>query len=151
MRFLAANERLPEGLRIKAWYEKPERLTKTLAALALSATYEFMCDGVADAQEKLEVFFGHDKVLALQRDKKTGGNKEVDIRPLMCSYQIRKFMRGRLLAEATLSAAPSRTLNPRAFFSAFCEYNGLDASILSPIITRTAILGADGRALREVL
>ena len=145
------NGRLPEGMRIKAWYEKPGKITKTLAALAMSATYEFMCNDIADAPEKLETFFKRDAVTAVKRDKKTNSDKEADIRSMMLGYRVTKHIRGRLLAEVTLAAAPSRTLNPRVFFSAFCQYSGIDEALLSPVITRTVILGADGRALKEVL
>ena len=148
---IIANDRLPDGVRIRAWFEKPAGVTKSLASLAMAATYEFMCDGLADAPGKLETFFGHDRVLAAKRDKKTGGEKEVDIRPLMHGYRIVKDMRGRMLAEATLASAPSGTLNPQVFFGAFCEASGLIDKGLSPVITRTAILSADGKPLREGL
>ena len=145
------NERLPEGMRVKSWYRKPESLSKSLASLAMAAAYEFMCDDVDEAPEKLVAFFKKDSVIASKRDKKSGGEKEVDIRSLMHGYRIVKDMRGRILAEAILSAAPSQTLNPRVFWEAFCNACGIDSARLLPVITRTAILGAEGGPLTEKL
>lgn len=147
----AVNERLPEGVYVTAWHEKPESATKPLASFTSAATYEFMCDLEQDAPALLKRFFGLDSIISKRTDKKTGKETGKDIRPEMESYRVIKDIRGRLLAEATLSAAPGKTLNPIAFFNAFCSASGLDAGALAPVITRTAILGKDGRPLTETV
>ena len=141
------NERLPEGVRVKAWQEKPSWVPKPLASYVAAASYEFMCDGVADAPEKLAGFFARESVVTKKWDKKKEAKQDKDIRAEMLNYRIIKNMRGRMLAEATLSAAAGRTLNPVVFFGAFCEAAGLDGDVPAPVITRTAILGADGREI----
>jgi hypothetical protein len=138
-------------MRVKAWCQKPESITKSLASLASAAVYEFMCDGIPDAPLKLNAFFAKECVTIVKQDKKTGRDIEKDIRPLMISFRIVKDMRGRMLAEATLSAAPGQSLGPSAFFEAFCVASGLDAGHFAPVITRTRILGVDGKLLTDKL
>ena len=145
------NNRLPEGIFVKAWGVKPERINKSLSSLISAAVYEFMCDGIEDSPEKLESFFMKESVFINKRDKKTCIDKEIDIRDQMLGYRIVKDIRGRMLAEATLSAAPGRTLGPAAFFLSFCRNSGLDAALLSPVITRTAMVDADIKPIYEKL
>jgi len=145
------NERLPEGARVTAWYEKPADVRKTLASFASAATYEYMCEGISDAPALLSGFFGRESVIIIKRDKKSGIDAEKEIRDQMIGYHIVKDMRGRMLAEVTLSAAPGRTLGPMAFFEAFCAASGFSSGELSPVVTRTAILGADGKPLKDML
>ncbi|MCL2110901.1 MAG: TIGR03936 family radical SAM-associated protein [Clostridiales bacterium] len=145
------NGRLPEGVRVTTWREKPDGVTKSLASYAAAASYEIMCEGITDAPTKLAAFFAKESVMAKKRDKKTGGYAEKEIRPQMLAYRIIKDMRGRMLAEATLSAASEATLRPAAFFTAFCEASGLDSKELSPVITRTAILDAGSTPIIEVV
>jgi radical SAM-linked protein len=147
----AVNERLPEGAKVKAWCEKPESIKKSLASCVDAAVYEIMCDGITDAPDKLETFFSKERIVIIKRDKKTGAETEKDIRGQMAGYRIVKDMRGRMLAEVTLSAAQGYTLGPVTFFSSFCAETGLDFSWLAPIITRTVILGADGKPVSEKL
>jgi radical SAM-linked protein len=148
---LRVNERLPEGARVTWWREKPDDFSKSLAARVAAATYEFMCDGIMDAPVLLEAFFARESVVVWKRDKKSGANVEKEMRAEMSGYRIVKDMRGRMLAEATLAAAPGRTLGPGVFFAAFCEASGLDAKALSPVVTRTAILGTDGKTIIQNL
>ncbi|MCL1896308.1 MAG: TIGR03936 family radical SAM-associated protein [Clostridiales bacterium] len=143
-------ERLPEGVYVTAWREKPESLRKPLASYVAAASYEFMCDPAPEAPELLKEFFGRDSVIIKKTDKKTGKETEKEIREEMKGYRVIKDIQGRLLAEVTLSAAPGKTLNPVVFFDAFCNVSGLDADALTPVITRTAILGWDGRPLTEI-
>jgi len=145
------NERLPEGVRVLSWSEKPGSITKSLASFVSAASYEFMCEGISDAPSLLAAFFELDSFPVQKLDKKTGTQKTKDIRGEMLDYRIIKNMRGRMLAEATLSAMPGKTLNPVIFFEAFCESAGLNKDSLAPVITRTAILGSDGKPLKEVL
>jgi len=145
------NERLPEGVRVFEWWEKPANVSKSLAANAAAATYEFMCEGIADAPALLADFFAHESVIVQKTDKKTGADSEKDIRPEMLSYRIVKDMRGRMLAETTLLTSPGHTLNPVVFFKALCAAARLDAEKLSPVITRTAILDKDGALLKGAL
>ena len=142
------NERLPEGVRVTSRWEKPESVSKSLASYVTAANYEFMCEGITDAPLLLEVFFKRSSVIAKKYDKKAGKESEKEIRAEMLDYRIIKNMRGRMLAEATLSAKPGQTLNPLVFFNAFCMYHGFAAETMAPVITRTAILGADGKPLR---
>ena len=144
------NDRLPEGVYVTAWHEKPVALNKPLASYVTAATYEFMC-GIADAPALLEGFFGRESIIITKTDNKTGKETEKEIRAEMEGYRVIKDIQGRMIAEATLSAAPGKTLNPVAFFDAFCKASGLDAGTLAPIITRTAILGRDGRPLTEII
>ena len=148
---IIVNEKLPEGVRVRAWCRKPESVKKSLASLTDAAVYEYMCDGIADAPGKLETLFTKESIKILKRDKKTGTDTEKEIRGQMRGYRIVKDMRGRMLAEVTLSAAPGNTLGPAAFFTAFCSESGLDEPTLAPIITRTAILGAEGKPISEKL
>ena len=141
------NERLPKGLRLTGCREKPSYVSKPLASLVSAATYEFMCEGVRGAPELLSAFFGRESVIIGRHDKKTGRDVEKEIRAEMLDYRIIKDMRGRMLAEATLSALPGATLNPTVFFKAFCRASGLPEDELSPVITRTAILDKEGRPL----
>lgn len=145
------NERLPEGARVTAWHEKPQRIPKSLASYAAAATYEFMCDRIEDAPALLSAFFARESIVVKRPDKKTGEAMDREIRAEMLGCAIVKDIRGRMLAEATLSAAPGSTLNPTVFFHAFCTASGIEAGALSPVITRTAILGNDGRPLTEIL
>ena len=145
------NDRLPDGVRVTSWREKPEIITKPLASLVTAASYEYMCEGITEAPSLLESFFKRESVTVQKTDKKTGTQNPKDIREEMLDYRIIKDMRGRMLAEATLSAMPGKTLNPLVFFGAFCESSGIDKESLSPVITRTAILGADSKPLKEVL
>jgi radical SAM-linked protein len=145
------NERLPEGVRVKAWCQKPESIIKSLASCVDAAVYEFMCDGITEAPGKLEAFFAKESIMIIKRDKKTGAETEKDIRGQMESFRIVKDMRGRMLAEVTLSASQGNTLGPVSFFSAFCAETELDINSLAPIITRTMILGTDGAPVSEKL
>ncbi|MDR3365180.1 MAG: TIGR03936 family radical SAM-associated protein [Clostridiales Family XIII bacterium] len=148
---MAVNARLPEGMRVTACFEKPGDIPKSLASYAAASAYEFMCEGVADAPALLASFFAQGSVRVMKKDKKTGAKSEKEIRPEMIGCRIVKDIRGRMLAETTLAAAPGQTLNPLVFFGAFCGAAGLDPEALSPIVTRTAILGADGRPLTAML
>jgi len=148
---MRVNERLPEGIRVTYWREKPVDVPKPLASLVHAASYEFMCEGIWDAPELLMEFFERKSVIISKTDKKTGAESEKEIRPLMLGYRIVKNMRGRLLAEATLLSGPGQTLNPAAFFEAFCNASGIEGRELFPVITRTAILGRDGKPLKELL
>ena len=145
------NERMPEGIRVIAWHEKPAHVTKSLASYSSAASYEFMCDCLPDAPALLASFFERDSVIIKKHDKKTEKEAYKDIRPDMLGWRIIKDIQGRMLAEATLSAAAGRTLNPSVFFGAFCGSCGLDAAILKPVITRTRILGADGKPVTEII
>ena len=145
------NNRLPEGVRVKAWGEKPGTMNKSLASLVSAVSYEIMCDGIFDAVPKIDTFFAKESITIIKRDKKTGALHEKNVRDQWLDYRIVKDMRGRMLAEVVLSAAPGRTLGPAAIFGAFCTASGLEADTLSPIITRTAILGADGKTIAEHL
>jgi len=149
--FGVVNERLPEGIRVTAWREKPETVSKSLASLVKAASYEIMCEGIHDAPELLKLFFASESVAVRKPDKKTGAESEKEIRGEMLGYRIVKNMRGRMLAEVTLSALPGHTLNPVVFFDAFCEASGLESRAFSPVITRTAILGAAEKPLTELL
>ena len=144
-----ANERLPEGVSITSWSIKPDSVQKPLASYAAACTYEIMCEGVKDAPGKLTVFFSQKIIIAQKADKKTKTLVDKDIREDMLGYRVVKDMPGRMLAEASLSASPGRTLGPLVFFNAFCEASGLERDKLSPVITRTAILDNEGRPLRE--
>ena len=141
------NERLPEGIRVTACREKPDDVPKSYASYVTAARYEFLCNGVTDAPGKLAAFFMKESVVIKKQDKKTGEETRQEVRPLMLDYRIIKDLRGSMLAEATLSAAPGRTLGPAAFFGAFYEASGIPAEGVLPVITRTAILGADGAPL----
>ena len=145
------NNRLPEGIHVTNWHKKPESVTKSLASFVDSAAYEFMCEGVYDAPELLKAFFSRGSVNVLKFDKRAGEKTEKDIRSEMLDFRIIKDMRGRMLAEATLLARPGHTLNPVTFFGAFCEASGLNEADMAPVITRTAILCADGKPLKEML
>jgi radical SAM-linked protein len=146
-----ANQRMPEGMHIKAWYKKPEGFNKSLASQVSAAVYEFMCDSIEDAPGKLESFFKNENIFIKKTDKKTGAEVEKDVRKMMLGYSIVKDMSGRMLAEATLSAAPSETLGPIVFFKAFCDASGLETDSLMPIITRTAILDNNNKNITESL
>lgn len=148
---LRVNERLPEGVRITGCWEKPDDFSKSLASHVAAAVYEFMCEGITDAPALLEAFFARENVVVMKRDKKSGMDVEKEVRAEMLGYRIVKDMRGRMLAEVTLAAAPGRTLGPGIFFTAFCEVSGLDAKELSPVVTRTAILGKDGKPIVQHL
>ena len=148
---ISINERLPEGIKIKAWCKKPEQLNKPLASYVSAAVYEFMCDGIDETTQKLESFFANKSVTIQKFNKKKGIYVEKDVRSQMLEYRIVKDMRGRMLAEATLSAAPGETLGPLVFFKAFCEASGLDYETQSPIITRTAILQGDRKPITDSL
>ena len=145
------NKRMPDGARVTAWYEKPQRVSKSLASYTSSAVYEFMCDRIGNAPALLADFFARENVIAKKHDKKTGKVVEKDIRTEMISYRIVKDIPGRMLAEAVLSAQQGRTLNPIVFFDTFCLASGLETDLLTPVITRTAILGNEGRPLTEIL
>ena len=147
----SANERMPDGVRILSWFEKPQRISKSLASYASAAAYEFMCDRVGGAPSLLADFFEREKVIVKKFDRKKGITSEKDIRPEMIGYRVVKDIHGRMLAEAVLSAKQGSSLNPLVFFNAFCTDSGLAAETLSPVITRTAILGSDGRPLTEKL
>lgn len=146
-----ANERLPEGVRVTSAREKPESLSRPLASYVSAAGYEFMCEGIVKAPGLLEDFFGRESVIVKKTDKKTRTETEKDVRADMLDYTIIKDMRGRMLAGVTLSAKPGQTLNPAVFFDAFCNASGIAREALSPVITRTSILDAGGKALREML
>jgi len=145
------NDLLPEGIYIKELFIKPEYIKKSLASFVRSSSYEIMCEGIADAPLKLEEFFSKESVTAKKFNKKTNEKTSQEIRSLMLDHKIIKDMRGRMLAEVTLMAMPGRTLNPVSFFSAFCEASGLYDKDLSPVITRTVILGSEGKPLKEML
>ena len=145
------NERLPEGARVVSWYEKPDSVRKSLASYVSSASYEFMCEGIMNAPALLEAFFKRDSVIVKKYDKQKGREVDKEVRSEMLSYSIIKDIRGRMLAEATLSAKPGQTLNPLVFFRAFCEAAACAEGALTPIITRTAIQKIDGKAIIELL
>ena len=147
----AVNERLPEGIRVTEWCEKPEAVKKPLASYVAAASYEFMCGGVLDGPSKLADFFAKKSVIARKRDKKTNTEIDKEIRRQMLSYRIIKNIEGSILTEATLQAEPAQSLGPLVFWKAFCEASGLAFEELSPFITRTAILGVDGRAVKDKL
>lgn len=141
------NEKLPEGIRVTSWWKKPDYISKSLASFVSAAVYEFMCDGIGNAPELLADFFARESIIVKKRNTEI----EKEIRPEMLDYRIIKNMRGRMLAEATLSAMPGKTLNPVTFFEAFCSRSGIDTASHAPVITRTAILNASGKPLTEVL
>ena len=145
------NLRLPEGIHVTEWTQKPDNINKSLASYVNSASYEFMCEGIADAPTLLKTFFSRDSVTIKKFDKKTGEKKTKEIRPEMLDFRIIKDMRGRMLAEAKLLARPGQTLNPIGFFDAFCEASGHSESDLAPVITRTGIQDSDGKPLKEML
>lgn len=145
------NARLPDGVRVNEWYEKPGSITKSMASYVAAANYEFICDEIDGAPALLSAFFAQKNVTIFKRDKKTGADKPKEIRSEMLDYRIIKDLRGRMLAEVTLAAAPGKTLNPQLFFKAFCEASGLAEKALIPVITRTAILGANRVPLRNIL
>ena len=147
----AVNERLPEGICVTAWCGKTEAVKKSLASYVAAATYEFMCGGVMGGPTKLANFFAKKSVIVRKRDKKNDKEIDKEIRRQMLSYRIIKDMQGSILAEATLQADPGQLLGPLVFWNAFCEASGLAPDELSPAITRTAILGANGRAVKEML
>ena len=146
-----ANMKLPEGVRVTAWCRKPDYLTKSLASFVAAATYEYMCDGVMDATEKLAGFLSRDSVIVRKPDKKSGKESDQEIRADILESRNIKDMRGCILAEATLRAAPGKTLGPLVFWNAFCGSSGLDPDELSPAITRTAILDAKGKPVKAML
>ena len=146
-----ANQRMPEGIQIKRWYKKPEIANKSLASQVSAAVYEFMCDKIEDAPNKLESFFERESIIIKKIDKKTGAEIDKDVRKMMLDYRVVKDMSGRMLAEATLSAAPGQTLGPIVFFKAFCEASGLETASLMPIITRTTIIGNNKKPITEIL
>jgi len=148
---LLVNERLPYGIRVTAWWVKPDFLSKSLASLVSAGEYEFMCEGIKDASVLLESYFAKDSITVIKYDKKKSAEKEKEIRSEMLSYRIVKNIRGRMFARVTLSANPGHTLNPFVFFEAFCRASGFVDGALIPVITRTAILNADGRLLKEIL
>ena len=145
------NGRLPAGARVTKWWEKPEELSKSLASYVTASGYEFMCEGIKSAPFLLEAFFQRKDIVVKKRDKKTGEESEKEIRSDMIGYNVIKDMRGRMLAEVTLSALPGRTLNPFVFFGAFCEASGLSKDELSPVITRTKIYDKKGQPLPETI
>jgi len=145
------NARLPAGVRVTSQWEKPCSVPKSMASYVAASNYEFMCENITDAPSRLEDYFSRPGVIVKKFDKKTGKESEKEIRAEMLDYRIVKNMRGRMLAEVTLSAKPGKTLNPLVFFTGFCEAQGLDAGSLAPVITRTAILGSSGKPLKEVL
>ena len=148
---LRVNDRLPENVFVKEWWEKPAKVPKSLASYVSAAKYEIMCEGIKEAPALLEKFFSLKSVTAKKYSKKTREETNNEIRAEMLDYEIIKDMRGRMLAEVTLSASPGRTLNPVIFFNAFCVSCGYTQETLSPVITRTAILDSKGKLLREVL
>jgi len=145
------NARFPEGVRATRFLEKPERYPKSLASYVAAASYEILIEGVEGAPEKLEEFFALPQILLLKERK--GRVAEVDIRPQMLSHRIVKDMPGRLLCEVTLSASAGNVLNPLRFTEALSarlrSETAPQAGELKfhTLVTRTAILGADGSPL----
>jgi radical SAM-linked protein len=146
----ALNERLPEGIRVSGFLEKPARYPKSLAFYVEAASYEIMCEGIDQAAEKLSAFFQSPCVMVEKTSKKTGKSAETDIRGLMRGYRVIHNMKGRLLAEVTLQSAAGSLLNPQVFFGAFCRQFELDPERFAPVITRTGILGQDGKPLAGI-
>jgi hypothetical protein len=145
----ALNERLPEGIRVTDFFEKPDRFPKSLASYVEAASYEIMCEGIDDAAGKLAAFFRLRSIIVEKASKKSGKFTETDIRDRMLDYRMIHDMRGRLLAAATLRAGAGNLLNPQVFFGAFCRQFGLNAELFTPVITRIEILGEGGKPLIE--
>ncbi|MCL2492867.1 MAG: TIGR03936 family radical SAM-associated protein [Clostridiales bacterium] len=168
------NARFPEGVHATRFLEKPAGYPKSLASYVDAASYEILIEGVEDAPKKFEEFFALPRIPLLKERK--GRASEVDIRPQMLDHRIVKDMPGRLLASVTLSAGAGNTLNPLRFTEALLRtYPDLQSKSMegatrgfpkSPIlwnlpgtqlcpkaasparmVTRTAILGADGNPL----
>jgi hypothetical protein len=143
------NERLPEGIRVTGFCEKPVCYPKSLASYVHAARYEIMCEGIDDAPARLAAFFAQSSITVRKEKHKTGKVTENDIRGAMLDYRVVKDLKGRMLAEVTLLSGGGAVLNPLVFFDAFCAHSGQVREALAPVVTRQAILGKDGRPLLQ--
>lgn len=147
------NSRLPNDIHVLSLRKKPESFSKSLASYVSAAEYEILCDGIFDANVRLEKFFAQDHIMVKKTSKKTGQTTEKDIRPDMLSVSVRKELRGWLLCRVVLRAEAGSVLSPKTFFDAFIssitdeenKSGTYDGHI--PSITRMAIFGKDGEVL----
>jgi hypothetical protein len=147
------NARLPEGVRVTYFGAKPDRYTKSLASYVYAASYEICCAGLSDAAARMTAFFAEDSITISKTSHKTGKTSQTDIRNRMLGFTVldhaadAEDAAGDMHIGVTLRADAVGMLNPGAFFEAFCAHGDIDFATLTPIITRTAILGADGKPL----
>jgi len=153
------NERLPEGIRVTGFAKKPPEQTKSLAALIEYASYEILCERIDAFPDKLKDFLSRDEVLVPKRGAGDGkANSKADdkansslrdIRGMIHEISVVHDIKGRMLCTATLASGKGGILNPLTFFRAFVSLYEPESEIgnFTPVITRTALLGAGGNPL----
>lgn len=126
-------ENAPAGIEIVSVIEESEPPFNTLAFAEYTVRLE-----VDASKDEIMEFLRRDEILIEKKTKK--GVKEVDIKPLMISYEV---LEG-IILKLTLKAGSSENLNPQLLIKAMEKYMNVTAENVQ--IIREKLLTENGKA-----
>jgi radical SAM-linked protein len=124
------NSLMPEGLGILSCKKLPD-IGKSLAALTEAADYEIIIpvddiirsdiSDISNISNLMKAYMAQDQINVVKRQKKSGRNIKIDIKPLINSIS-GDFSNNHLLIEANLAAGSASNLSPELVLTSFCEF-----------------------------
>lgn len=117
------NKMLPEGVTITECRSlKPGK--KTVSSTVEWGSYEITFKGEFGTEifELTNKYLEQEQILAMKRQKKDGGMKETDIKPLISEFKIAEYGIEEVKFIALQRAGSAANLNPELLMKAFCEY-----------------------------
>lgn len=119
---------MPEGLDIISC-KRLEDTKRTLAAQTVAAEYMIVIPlkekMTMDAEEMRKSYLGQGNIIALKKQKKKKELAEVDIRPMIRSFNITKG-EDSLFIQTVLDSGSSSNLSPELLISTFISHMSLD-------------------------
>jgi radical SAM-linked protein len=132
---------LPKGIEILSCKESKEG--KSFAARVYAASYEITIPALAGFKrgidELCEDFLKQEGIFALKRQKKTGTQKEIDIKSMIRALSGKPSC-GEMVLYAKLDAGSNSSLSPELLISAFISFAGIDVAREEIDVKRTVVL-----------
>jgi len=116
------NKSLPEGIRILEIREKGPNEPKSLASHLRWIEYEITSDAVPKNLPEIDLWL-QNNIIVNKVNRKTGIEKEIDIRPMIDCFEIIKKLPNLYIYRCLVSAEPGNTLNPSTLMQAWFDYN----------------------------
>jgi radical SAM-linked protein len=142
------NEVLPDGIRVKRVFVKPNSVKSSLSALATGVTYEIMTIYTAQGVEVLDAemiseaafrWSGRDEIPIEKFNKKKNRMEHIDMRLSLLAFLPIKIWGNKVIFQLKLRVENGNVPNPATLFSDFLRFSEMETALNVLSVARSEI------------